>query len=569
MPLISRRMIMSKITKRNSRQQLTDKMNQQLKMETLNNESYQACLRKVLEGTAELRDLLNVTKEEIDFEQCQRKIKTIQLIYSAGSQVGACTVVAGNMYTVKLTEKTAETFKKALKMLKENASHEAYKTIWVEGLNKHTFKFKDGFFYEYYIVTNEEILELEKRIKAMDYNSVTLEELQLLQNDLPPFVRAWQESSIDVSKDKDKVFVKQFADFFKKIETTSTFLKNSMDSMKCNFVDLKALHKAGRVNDMHYEISLPENPEVMPDMLGDANYGIADAVEKFMNGDLLEMYKRSNRNYYKQFADACLPYPELALFIQQIYSLCGQAYQENVRITADQFADLRNKIYTKAAAYGVEGAEVVRVAVSVAMRNISEKTIDKKIVIDLGTANVDNYKESKVSRIFPREYEALRTNLPIVETLNIIWIDDEAQIVDGQSVEFVNGISVDNTVELDEMFTGTAYNVKGELVYEVDIYDYEQSNSFVTMVTFAEEQPNRETDLGEFAAKFFEENDEIILTGGRANILVANDKQTFVAKVTPSKEFMPKGGATKRVITNMLSFIPNAGRARIFLIEVQ
>ncbi len=557
---------MSKITKRNSRNM---KANEEYKIVTYNKDSFEALRERIIDGTASLKDLLNVKENVIDFAQCQRKIKTIQLIYSAGSQVGACTVVAGNMYTLKLTEQTAEIFKKSLKMLKENATHQPYKTIWVEGVNKFTFRFKDGFFYEYFVVTNEEIKELEKRIMAMDYNSVTLEELQLLQNDLPPFVRAWQESSIDVSKDKDKVFVKQFSDFFKKIEVTSTFLKKSIDNMNSNFADLKALHKAGRVNDMHYEISLPEDPEVMPDMLGDVNYGIANAVENYMNGDLLDMYKRSNRNYYKQFADACLPYPELALFIQQIYSLCGQAYQENVRITADQFADLRNKIYTKAAAYGVEGAEVVRVAVSVAMRNISEKTIDKKITIDLGTANVDNYREYRVSHIFPREYEALRTNLPVVETLNIIWIDDEAQIVNGQSVEFVNGISVDNTVELDEMFTGTAYNVDGELVYEVDIYDYEISKSFVTMATFAEVQPNRETDLGEFAAKFFEENDEIIITGGRANVLIASDRQTFVAKVTPSKEFMPKGGATKHVITNMLSFIPNAGKARIFLIEVQ
>jgi hypothetical protein len=557
---------MSKITKRNS---INEEAKQQLKVDAYDEQSYDSCLDRVLKGTATLKDLANIKDAVIDFAKCERKIKTIQLIYSAGSQVGACTVVAGNMYTAKLTDKTIEVFKKSLKMLKENSSHKPYESIWVEGINKFTFKFKDGAFYDYFVVTNEEIKELEKRITAMDYNSVTLEELQALQADLPPFVRAWQESSIDVSKDKDKVFVKQFEDFFKKIDTTSTYLKNAVDQIKSNFAELKTLHKAGRINDMHYKITLPTSDGVYDDMLGDINYAIAEAHEEYFNGGLLNMYKRSNRNYYKQYADACLPYPELALYIHQIYRLCGQANQEGTKITKDQYADLRNKIYTKAAAYNVNSAEVVKVAVSVAMRYIREITIDGKITIDLGTANVDNYKDSNVTKIFPAEYEVLRTNQPMIEELNIIWMDESIQITNGQEIEFENGISIDGDVELDEMFTGIAFNQDGKLVYEVDVYEYETSKSFITMATFAEEQPNRETDLGEFAAKFFEENDEIILTGGRGNVLIANDKQTFVAKTTPSKDLMAKGKAAKYCVTNILSFVPNAGKARIFLIEVQ
>jgi hypothetical protein len=560
---------MSKITKRNSR---TGMNNGELKVTSYNKDSYQAVRERIIDGTASLKDLLSIKDKAIDFTKCERKIKTIQLIYSAGSQVGACTVVAGNMFSVKLTENTAETFKKSLKMLKENATHQAYESIWVEGINKYTYKFKDGHYYIYYLVTNEEIKELEDRIAAMDYNSVTLEELQLLQEDLPPFVRAWQESSIDVSKDKDKVFVKQFSDFFKKIEVISTFFKKAMDEITNNFNDLKVLHRAGRVNDMQYKITLPENDKVMPDMLGDVNYAICEAVEEYMNGDLLEMYKRSNRNYYEQFADACLPHPELSLFIQHVYTLCTQAYQENVKIEKDQFADLRNKIYTKAAAYGVKGSEVVEVAVSVAMRYVKEAKVKDEIIIDLGTANVNNYKATKVSNIFPQEYEVLRTNEPIVNKLNIIYIDDNRSIVEGEEIEFVNGRSVDDTVELEEMFTGIAYNKAGELVYDVDVYAYKESKSFITMSTFAEGATPQDklTDEGEFAASFFETNDQVILTGKkRSNILVANDKRTLVAKIVPSKEFMPNGNATIHTITNIMSFIPNAGKERIFLIEVQ
>ena len=265
---------MAKIVKRNT-------MNNELQINKHKNNGKQLCVERIVNGTASLKDLLSVETKSIDFAKCLRKINTIQKIYSAGSQVGACTVVAGNMVTVKLNEESMTAYKKALKMLKEQDNHIPYgDSIWVEGYNMFSeFNFENGMRYSYYVVTNEEIAKLETKISGMDYNQVTLEDLQALQADLPPFVRAWQESSIDVSKDKDKVFNKAFSDFFKKIEVTSTYLKNSSDMFIFNLNDAKMRHKAGRVNDIRFEITLPQGKDVMPDMLGDINYTIKDAAE--------------------------------------------------------------------------------------------------------------------------------------------------------------------------------------------------------------------------------------------------------------------------------------------------
>ena len=556
---------MSKIVQRNQK-------SYELKITVHSANSAEACRERVIDGTATLKDLLTIKDSTINFAKCTRKIKMIQRIYSAGSQVGACTIVAGNMVTVKLTEESMETYKKSLKMLKRQDNHVPYgESIWIEGYNMFSeFNFENGKRYVYYVVTNAEINELAKRIKSMDYDQVTLEDLQALQNDLPPFVRAWQESSIDVSKDKDKVFNMTFADFFKKIEVTSTFLKNHMESIELNFDNIKVLHKAGRTRDMKFEITMPTGKDVMPDILGDINYAIKDATEEYFNGSLLELYQMANRNRYEQYADDCMAYPELALFIQQVFTLVTQSFNEDTKITKEQYASLRNKIYTKAAAYGVEGEEVVRVAVSVAMRSV--KRVDK--TIDLGVANVDNYKPSKVMSIFPNEYVALIGGQKLTKELNIIYIDRNRAIVEGEEVEFSAGFSMDDTVEVEELFTGVAYNKGGKLVYDVDIYAYEESKSLITTDTFAEgtTSQEQETDLGEFANTFLETNDKIILTGNNHNVLASKTEDghtVLVGKAVPSKELMPNNKPVMFTITDMMSFEPNAGRARIFLLEIQ
>lgn len=549
---------MAKITKRTNKETRINNHSSNARMNGID---------KVLNGTAELKDLLNITKAEIDFVKCQRKIKMIQLIYSAGSQVGACTVVAGNMYTIKLTEKTSEAFKKSLKMLKERENHVPYKSVWVDGLNRFTFRFSDGHYYVYYVVTNAEIAQLKKNIESMDYNSVTLEELQALQEDLPPFVRAWQESSIDVSKDKTKVFNYAFSDFFKKVKVKSDYYKKQLDNIVLNFDTIKQLHKAGRTNDIVFGITIPHDSEVYDDMLGELNEEIAKAIEKYFNGDLAELYKMSNRTYYKQFSDACLAYPKLAWYIQQVYTLCAQAYQEDVRMTKEQYELLRDAIYSYAEDMGMtDTTKVVEVAISVAMRYIKEAE-DKEgnKYIDLGAANEDNFKPSKVINIFPNEYVALRTGKKETKELTLMYVSKDTRIEEGQTIEFVAGFSTDDTVEVEELFTGVAYNKGGKLVYDVEPYGYNHISTVITTDTFAAEATPRDQkkDSGEFATEFLETNETVAITGRNKNVLISADGKTLVARVIASPVLVAKKAY---IVSDYISFKPDAGKNKIFFI---
>lgn len=525
-------------------------------------ESTIATIARIENGTATLKDLTAMKDvKEINFSKCLRKINMIQRIYSGGSAVGACTIVAGNMYTVELTEENMHVFKDAIsnKILKERAEHVPYgESIWVEGYNMFSeFKFETGQHYVYYVVTNEEMRLLETKIAGMDYNSVTLADLQALQADLPPFVRSWQESSIDVSKDKSKVFVYNYDHFFSKIDVTSTFLKSNMDNITINLKSIKDEHRAGKT-DFNFAIELPLTDKVLPDMLGKCNIAYKEATEEFYNGNLARLYGMSNREYYRQFANDCEQYPELALYINQVFTLIKQSFNDEAGLAKEQYALLRNAIYTKAVEYGVEDlTKVVRIAVSVAMRNVKMK--DREIVI--GEANVDNYKPFLVQRLFEKEYEVLRTNKPMTEELTLVWVEKGIEITEGQTVEFVSGFSTDDTVEVEELFTGTAYNRGGKLVYDIDVYEYEETKSVVTLETFAEEATaaNLVADKGQFANEYFNNNNAISIAGKNANVL-ANGK-TLVGKTVSSPAL--KGNYT---VEQTISFETTENRARVFLV---
>ncbi len=426
-------------------------------------------VNKVEAGTATLKDLLSITNKEVAFQKCTKKIKMIQRIYSAISKVGLCTVVVGNVQSAIVTEENKERYLESFKFLnnRPDGKHEPYRTIWIEGINQFTFKFEEGDYYVYYLVSNREMEMLKQRFVAMDKSQVTLAEVKIIQADLPPIERAWQESSIDVSKDKNKVFTYDFDRFFTKIEVTSTFYKKHQDEITKTF------------DGKRFSINLPElNEQVFEDKVGKINVMLKDAGESFLNGDFCELYKNSNKDYFEQFADACLGYPEFSMFLHQVFSVLG-CFKYDIELSKDDYAIMRNAVYTRAAAFGVPTEDLASIAVSVAMRNPYK---DKEGKIQFGAADHERVQLWKVQTLFQDEFEVLRTNQPIEEELNVIYVEEGTEIVNGQEIEFVNGVSIDGTVELDDIFTGLAYNKDGKLMYEVNVYEYEEATALALTI---------------------------------------------------------------------------------------
>lgn len=519
-------------------------------------------INKIYNGTADLTELLNT--KDIDMTKCERPITMMQLIYSAGSEVGPCTVRCMNEYTMILNDDNCKAFKKSLLMLKANDEHVPYESIWIEGINKfNKFNFKTGESYVYYLVNDEQIKELARKIKAMDIRRTTLEELKQLQKDLPPFIRAWQESSIDYTKDKSKKFSLSYKDFFSgkletKIVTVSNFTKTFANEIKLNLNEMREAKNAGEdMSNKSFKITMPHElvENVHMDTLGAINIALRDATENHFNDVLKDIFVNSNFDAYSKFEEAYEISRELAFYIRKVFDMCNQSYYENVKITKEQYAIMRNAIYTKAVEYGVEPEEVVNIAISVCMNNITMK--DGKIVVS--SKSNKGLKLSNVEAMFRKEYKYAMTNTESTIALNIEEL--EREIEDDEEIEFVNGRSIDGQIKVEENFTGIAYECNEELVYSEDIYAYEETKAVITIETYAKTNDNKnlKSDIGVNFNSYMNETDKVQIVGNNNNALVIG--RNIVAKLIPAPEFRGQHD-----IVDVIGFDTKEKQQAIFLV---
>lgn len=552
----------------------------------------QALLDKVYDGSIELAQLLNITEPEIDMNECEAPIQIFQKIYSAGSLVGQTTVQGQNAYMADVTtDEGFEAFKDALQMLKDKDTHEAYKTVWIEGYNKFSnFNFLNGKHYVYYVVTNEEIYALRDRIKAMSKNKMTKEDARALQLDLPPFVRAWQESSIDVSKDKDKVFKMMMRQFLKTIKVYSYVTKDTKDSLDFGFDAVKGAKQASRVIPQ-FVLSNPardaENP--IMDLMGHVTVALENTALDFLNdkNGVHGLYAASDNSLYLPFEDCCQISKELAYFIKSIYRICYAAINEGCTVTDEEFSIMRNVIYTKAVNLGVAKEDVVKVAIATAMteiRRVVNKDDKRKVEIVAKNASVKKFKQYPVTSIFPDEFVSVVTNKPVVITIPVTedYVKElNRDILDNEVIEFVDGVAKDGSIELIDKITGSFIEFDGELKGIKEIYSYEETDAFlVTEDTFKDsmnkdnlkayslDRDNREhCDNGEYLSSVLENLKDLQVAGGKGGILVGqvDGQDKFLALMTQANNIPTN---TKVRVERTISYIPANGLQKMFLLTV-
>jgi hypothetical protein len=485
---------------------------------------------RIYDGTAELNELQ--LAKNIEFSKCENPIRMIQRIYNAESKVGFCTVVVTNVATIKVTEDNLDEFKKAIKLFTrkdmiEAKDHIPYRTMWMEGINKFSeFNFDNGNKYVYYVVSKTEIKEFVNRLRNIHPDKFTVADAKQIQEDIAPFARAWQESSIDITKDKSKHFGfgNNFDDIFAHVDVTSTFLKNEKENIVLNFDEVRDAKR--KVQDIQFRIILPKDMPKLEDTIGEINLAIKDAAESFYNNYLALDYNMSNFDFYKQFMNNAKEQPELAYFMKNIFDNFVSYYREGSKATKEQTIEMRNAIYTTAKQYGVTGEDVVKMALSVKINNIYRDEATRQITVN--NAKVEKLSLGTILALFPNEFYQLRTGKARTEELNICELTID--IEDNARFEFINGETEDGTIMLtDATFTGIAYEKDGALVYDIDAYAYEEVFAIITERTFAEgaHAKNQITDNGEYAASIITMDKEVVLKGKAGNILTIDDK--FVA----------------------------------------
>lgn len=534
-------------------------------------------LSAIYNGTCDLKTLLNVTDKCIDMTKCEYPIKTMQLIYQAGSEVGKVTIQGQNMYMIDVTEESGfEAFKEGLKPLKSNKAHTPYKTVWTEGYNMFKqFNFTTGQYYVYYVVTNEEMRMLRDRIAGMSKEKMTVEDAQAVQADLPPFVRAWQESSIDVSKDKDKVFTIPMDQVLGKTTTLSQLTKKYRDAISFGFDNVKKAKHAGKIiPSFAYNNESLNDAEYVVDLMGHVNIALQEATLEKLNGSIKSLYAKSDNSLYAPFINDVQISKDLAYFIKAIYRICYASKTEERKITKEEFAMYRDVIYTAALEYGVDREDVVKVAIATAMTNIYK---DKEGNIITKDANVDKFKQYPVTSIFPDEFVAVITDEPVYdtfkpeETISNITRD----IADNEEIVFVNGVSEDGCIELfDTEFNGSLIEYEGNFIYFKDIYAFNVTNALLACENTFKETATKEElmrvksgdrkacDHGEYLNSLCETLNEVTITGANANLLVAN--KHFLCQVIAN--FQTTKGAT--AIRDIKTYTPDNGVQQIFLMLV-
>ena len=544
-------------------------------MEQLNNKVSEEVLVSVYNGTCDLRTLLNITEEEIDMTKCEFPIKTMQLIYAAGSKVGEVTIDGQNMYMIDVTtEEGFAAFKDGLKPLKSNKAHKPYESVWILGYNMFKqFNFATGQFYVYYVVTNEEMRMLKERIEAMSKDKMTVEDAQRLQADLPPFVRAWQESSIDVSKDKDKVFDIPMSKIIGKTRTLSQLTKKYREAIDFGFDKVKkAKHDGKIVPNFAYANALVEAANPVVDLMGHVNIALQETTVEKLNGTIKSLYAKANNDLYAPFINDVQISKELAYFIKGIYGVCYNSITEETKITDEEYATMRNVIYTAALEYGVDKEDVVKVAIATAMTKVYK---DKEGNIKTKDADVNKFKAFPVANIFTDEFITVLTDQPIYETLNPqeVIFSMTRDIEENEELVFVNGVSEDGCVELyDTTFNGTLVEYEGNFVHFKDVYAFDvtyallaNENTFKQGATKAELMKVKAGDKaacdnGEFLNSLTETLMQATITGANANLLTAN--KAFLC------QFIANYKATKGAvdIANIVTYEPANGTQQSFLI---
>ena len=538
-------------------------------------------LNRVYDGTIELKQLLNIKEECIDMTKCERPIQVMQKIYAAGSEVGTTTTRGQNEYMIDVTtDEGFEAFKNALVMLKNRDTHEAYKTVWKEGYNMFTFEFEDGHYYIYYVVTNEEIAMLRDRIIAMSKDQMTKEDAIALQEDLPPFVRAFQESSIDVSKDKDKVFLLDgktvtIKAFINTIAVYSSLTKTYKDSIDFGFKAVKQAKHSGKVvPNFKYSNEARDAEKPAMDLMGHVTVALETTATDKLNAAIKDLYAIADNSLYAPFVNDVQISKELAYFIKGIFRICYASITEETRVTDENYAAMRNAIYTAALEYGVDREDVIRVAIATAMTKVYK---DKDGSIKTKDADVNNFRAFPVSNIFPDEFVSVLSNTPVYETLDPqeVIFNITRDIEENEELVFVNGVSEDGCVELyDTTFNGTLVEYEGNFIQFKDIYAFEVTNALlVNENTFKQGATKEELmrvksgdktacDKGQFLNSLTETLAAATITGANANLLTANKAFLcqFIANYTAVK-----GAVT---INNIITYEPNNGEQQVFLLFV-
>ena len=358
-------------------------------------------------GAAINKTLIESMGEDIDCSLLNNNQKSLAVMsYSYGSLVGVTTTGVSLGLTVAsnpeqfFTNGVLNYFKirKVFKNigLKRIAGYR-YESVFVTGKNKDVAVNKFGRLAEFVRVSRHEVQEFDNRLKQVDINACTVEDLKIIAKDLDVIGRAMQELAIDVTKDKSKDIGYNVMSFIEvKTKTHSRMIKsrkfiNNIDDVINEHIDNKKIEsKYALTNDYLYlndadvrnktEMSAAIVEDIAGEMMEQINEGYGSAFE-----ELIELFKLSNDSMYKKYTDL-LEIAMKALEPAEFEAYAAKLIKERRITTKEELTALKNTNE-----YALKAAHMIRCA-RVALSSITslygvkqgEVTVDSKYIKEVG-----------------------------------------------------------------------------------------------------------------------------------------------------------------------------------------
>lgn len=306
------------------------------------------------------------------------------LNYNRISKVGPWTNKAMNNCTALPSEFINESgvgankkFFDAFKCANKNGKRTGYKRIFTDGLNVHTFTLRDNddFKVIVYYVSNIEVEMFRDAIAALNPFELTVEDIRNIQADLWYLFRAWQESSIDMVKDKEKAFAIAMDEVlgsikvrtgvkFQDIITNEYRLRSAKYNKMIKTADLPTM----LIDFAEYD---DDTDEFCETSLSEMQHEIRKTAEQELQ-TVADMFMDTDVSVYEKFNDIANEYPELSMTVMDIVKIIKDYNNTNKeekkagkKLTAKDYALLRAILYSDAKEMGIAIEDVAQVVFGV------------------------------------------------------------------------------------------------------------------------------------------------------------------------------------------------------------
>lgn len=409
-------------------------------------------------------------------------VKLLALGYNSNSKVGEIT----NNLTAVCTARPKEFFDenglldkdlfcKAFKTAdRYNGTINQYKSIFVEDENVFSFvlHYDNRYKVVAHYVSNEEINEFAKRISKLDLNKITPDDIIKIQSDLWYLFRAWQESSIDVVKDKSKAFKKAFDSIIGKIAVRTTM--KFRDILTNEFVIKASKYSDAEIPRFAIDFGVYDDDcnqygvKYVETKLSDFQDSIRNTLQDKID-DIVDVYLDTNMSVYKKYTKYAHKYPELALTVANVLKLVRdynnttkEEKREGKKLNTKDFAILRAVIFNDADSLDIDRDDVVKVGIGTACVDVY---VDRG-----GNIVIKDFNDKKASDNM--DYiEKIFGNMMLIEDAEIFGVED--MVYDHMIKTEIEPFHIFEDVEpgVYTMINGDVFSDEGELLFDT-LEDY-------------------------------------------------------------------------------------------------